>query len=391
MRRFSWIGLLIVAALSLTGCYTHNFPLDTHFVRTVYRPPTLNLFVDKDGTFFPDGWRDCVAAGKRWRERSLLGMVDRPAPPDLPKCGGTVFADRLAAERKRRLDDVSDLLKDADRVFIFIHGFNNSQAEADESYAILERGIVFRPGDALIRFYWDGYVAKGGLNPSPLGFWFKAVKNSQLAGLYGLRPVLAAIGPGRQVVAVTHSRGASVLLSALSNPPFASGFVKDWRGPSLNPAEISSKRMPSIHAIMLAPAIGHLDFCRQDKLGEDTNVTCSGPSDGIGELRDLPGLTSLRFTTNPDDPILRKVNPAWSSKLYPTTLGYNGGNLRQLQRKYPGVLTDYPVSMPHGHGFPCYATDPVVATMMKDARLAWRQPNVPTVAQRGACVKKPAR
>lgn len=395
----------------LGGCYRHNFPMDTAFSPVKYRPPVLNIFADQDGSFYPDDWRNCVRPGKRWPENSLLGQTEpRPAEAG-DECRGATFDDRLGKARTQLLDRdganpgvIPAFLKGRRRVFILIHGFNNSPAEADAGYDILERSIAFLPpndqlplseGDAVIRFYWDGFVASNDLSPAPLGFWFKAVKTSQRAGQYGLRPILAKLTAGQQAIVITHSRGASVLLSALSDPPYSSRFYEAWKTSylgsrlDLKPAALSLAPGARIDAIMLGPAVGHLDFCPQGTLGDDLDTTCTKAT----PFRPLPKNLSMHFTSNSGDTILRKVRAAWSRKFYPTTLGSDGRDLAELQAKlqqaYRGQIHKHVVSVPHAHPFPCYAIDPMLENMLSDVSVEYRAPNVPSVNQRGNCVKHP--
>jgi esterase/lipase superfamily enzyme len=151
----------------------------------------------------------------------------------------------------------------ADRVFILIHGFNNDQKEADAAFQLVEQKIEFKEKDAIIWFHWDGLVSpKKGLARSigAARIWNNATGFSQMAGMYGLRRILNVIHKP-EIYIITHSRGASVFLSALSNPPFKQNFIDDTTWLNIKGAEPLDKgNTNAIHALFLAPAIGSIVF-----------------------------------------------------------------------------------------------------------------------------------
>jgi pimeloyl-ACP methyl ester carboxylesterase len=209
MRRIGAWAWLAAASLLLAGCYVRNLPLaDQPLPLVEAEIPTARVIVDAEGSFFPERWRPpALGPGEVWHAGTLLAEAERrPALRTL-----------LVAERRRQLAALRTFLAGKKRVFIFIHGFDNNQRDTERPYGMLAERIAFEPGDALILFHWDGY--DGRMIGAPIHFWQAASTNSQMAGTRGLRPVLDLIGPEQQAILISHSRGGTVTLSALSDRP----------------------------------------------------------------------------------------------------------------------------------------------------------------------------
>src|SRR5690606_17943217 len=68
--------------------------------------------------------------------------------------------------------------------------------------------------DEIIQFYWDGLTSQSILGGAKI--WFDATNYSQMAGEFGLRRILNVIS-NKEVYIISHSRGASVVVSALNS------------------------------------------------------------------------------------------------------------------------------------------------------------------------------
>lgn len=53
-------ALAVIAALSLSACYHHNFPQDIRFAPTFHIAEKAHVYVDMNGTFYPEGWNAFV-------------------------------------------------------------------------------------------------------------------------------------------------------------------------------------------------------------------------------------------------------------------------------------------------------------------------------------------
>jgi hypothetical protein len=350
-------------AVLLGGCSSHAYPIGERFIAPADLDPAAarraELFVDMNGTFYPDGWRS-YADGKRLKADSLLNeAVRKPALDGL-----------VAREEARQLADIEAFGRSKKRIFILIHGFNSTVEDSEPPFDTIEAQLDLGPDDGVIRFNWDGLTGK------LLGagkIWFYATATSQLAGSRGLRRVLARI-EGKQIYLISHSRGASVILSALGNPVYTPRFAErtraiaaSWRGDysALLTPDPLPDRHNRIHALMLAPAIGRIDFCDQsEQAAIDRKEAC-------GKLRDLgPQLASLRYTVNPGDPVLDKFI-GLSGKLNPTDFGLKPevGNAIREEGRYCGMLGYAFREARPFHAFRRYARDETFAAMLHDEHI----------------------
>lgn len=369
-RMFVWTWL-VAASLLLCGCYTHNLPMpDQQFIHVDADVPTARIFVDADGTFYPQHWRPPgLGPFGVWSANSLLGEAERR-----PNLGPL-----LRSERLRQMSEMRAFLAGKKRIFVFIHGFDNNQADTVEPYTMLARRIDFEPGDAIILFHWDGFDAH--IYGAQLNFWRMAANNSQMAGSRGLRPVLDLAGPEQQVFLVSHSRGASVALSALSNPRYSRGFAARTRALPYARAEHLLDPPPlaagprNVHAVMMGPAIGRIDFLVPDC----APMSSQGRRGRCDNVREFPRLASIDYTVNPCDEVLDKYL-GFSGIFTPTNLGL----VPEIGQRLAPALAGQGIAMrahrttpPHNHIFPLYAADPQFTEMMAAlgvATHAWPTP-----------------
>lgn len=354
----------VVALMLLGGCYSHNFPVARSFpLGTVEAPlPSYvrQVSVDANGTFYPDGWPGFGLPRSPWPQHSLLNQLQRD-----PRA-----MDMLSREEERQLGELEEFARGKRRVFILVHGFNATPAESERPFEQVE--TLIRPGfdDAVIRFHWDG------LRGSGIGagrIWFNAVGYSQLAGTRGLRRILARLH-GQQVYLIAHSRGASVVLSALSNPPFDPAFetatrevVEGWGWrPDRVDAFLAPDPLPdngnSYHLLFAAPAIDIVDFCAPAVRPTIDNEQCH-------EYRTFgPSVQSLRFTVNRRDPVLNKF-VGLGAYFNPTRLGLRMEVAERLASIYPWICA-YEFTQPmRAHGFSSYVQHERFRRQLADAGL----------------------
>lgn len=373
-------GLLLALAL-LPGCAAHSFPLDNQFIGpvaacgadTMTAPPcapkhVVQLFSDMNGTLFPSGW-----------QRYVHPRMNRKRPGEARWLAGNLLAQSVLSRKfrglierdnVRQLAEIQEFARHKKRIFILVHGFNTSVEQARVPFELVESNLALNPDDGVIRFYWDGLIGKG---VGAIKTWFQAANASQMVGARGLRGVLNAI-EGREVYLISHSRGASVVLSALGNPIYEPKFLQRvnaraslWGKAYRNltsPVPLRD-RGNRLHLLMLAPAVDRIDFCNaraQPKYLK--GFVCPA----LRELGDQ--VISFSYTVNVDDPILTNARLLSRSR-YATGLGYRpqvGSDLKA--ERYP-MLQPYLFSPPQGfHGFAQYAADPAFLKMLGDAGIA---------------------
>lgn len=254
----------------------HSFPEDG--ARDAADPDIHRIVFDQHGDPAPDPRRHVVddriyaEAGHGMRAYArAAGLAYDPA--------------EIRGEYARRLNERGGTL------VILIHGINNTYDEARRSYELARMKLGRRAGGlSFLEVYWDGRTG------NPLALWSHARESSKWVGL-GLRPLLRALSPGLRVRVLTHSRGASVITSALWNLPLREGADADRRFEARQAAEpVPDARRYRL--ALLVPAMPEEDF-----------ETC--PRDGLDRV--IVGV-------NPDDPVVGK-GPLPSSMMGSTRLG----------------------------------------------------------------------
>lgn len=355
----------------LAGCYSHSFPTANSFIRPAAQDcdpvqrrenclaaHVVQVFADANGTFYPSGWRQHLTPRSPWPAGSLLNeSVHKPA-----------LRGAIDQGERELLDQIERFTAGRERIFILIHGYNNTVPEAFPAYAEIERRLDLRPRDGVIHFYWDGLTGRylGGGK-----IWFNAAGNSQLVGSRALRRILNRI-TGKDVYLIGHSRAASVMLSALADPVYDPDFLRDtrarmavWPEPRIDlfspePFTGGGKRL---HILVAAPAVDRIDFCdaRHQPTGGGAWV-CPG-------LRALPAeVVSFHYTVNPADQVLNKY-AGLSRSFNPTGLGARAEVGEALDEVYP-VMRAYHLAPPTGvHRFLMYVRHACFAEMLRAAGL----------------------
>jgi Alpha/beta hydrolase of unknown function (DUF900) len=366
------IGAL-VSALFLVGCWHNNFPTADNFIRPApsdcragqlencIGSNAVHLFADANGTFYPTGWIGRGDLAGLRSARSLLAAA--PAGSE-----ARAFVERAEEQQLREIAALGD---GAERIFILVHGYNNTVAEADAAYRMIEARLNAGPNDRIIRFYWDGLTGTDRLGIGSGRIWLYATGNSKLVGARGLRRILNQF-QDKPIFLIGHSRGTSVILSALGNPLYAREFYAKTRRLArrrlgldshafMHPAELED-RGNDIHVLVAAPAVGRIDFC--DSAAQPENHRRYSCPDA--RLRPFDRqVKSFRFTVNAGDPVLDKFI-GLSNLLNPTGLGLD---LRVAQDLCEDgyLLTRYGLPPDSMHGWTWYIAQPAFELMLRDA------------------------
>ena len=327
----------------------HNAPSYSNPNRQI-PPQTTIAFVDQYGTFYPNDWSKVYGEPPRNGKKnaySLSKLADEKSlTSDLEK-----FEDQY-------LKSLQKHLQNRKRVFVLIHGFNAKAKSVTKNYERIQSKLNITDSDEIIQLYWDGLYTKNPL--SSLKTWFSASDYSQFAGKFALRKMLNIMS-NKDVYLISHSRGASVVLSALSSAPIDSTKMEDVIANhgidtlSLKNDLILNKKN-RIYAIALGPAIGKSDF--EIKKDDSTyNVVFTSQ------------LKSFHVTTNSTDIMLKKVIGWLSNKLNSTDLGYKGDSYEDLKKTYKFLdKTDF--SGQKSHDFEEYIKNPKFNDILKKYKLS---------------------
>lgn len=324
----------------------HNVPdkVSPNFVSST----KAEAFVDQNGSFFPDKWESLYGSHNSDGAYSLRAIAKLKS-----------LEKELSASQDKILQNLEDYVRDKSRVFILVHGYNNGDALSRNNYGTIEQKIQAKESDAIIEFYWDGLESQKG-DLGSLAVWFYAAGYSQLAGAEGLRKILNRIHD-KDIYMISHSRGASVLLSALSNPPYGKKFAletMEYHGVDVNSARLLDNQN-RIKLLMLAPAIGRVDFGKITWYDEPNNNKT---------FRDLSNqLVSISYTVNTCDQVLNKFIGI-RKKFNPTELGSRAEAGDIINMHYQKMKT-YPVQDPSQckHDFSEYIQHKSFVNMLKDA------------------------
>lgn len=350
------IRALAISLAILCAACAHNLPDDDVPNRRL-GPGQARAYVDMNGAFYPPGWTDETFIGRRAVERRhslYAALADDPAARARVREAET----RWLAELRTMAEGQSQG-RERGRAFIFLVGFNTSQKKSTPDLEAMRDAIALRPDDLSIQFFWDGHDARAVVDAARIWFWGSG--SSQVAGQNGLRRVINALGD-REVVIVSYSRGASVVLSALSDPAYSRRFRSNTErldyleppGPAFFQPEPLAPGGP-IRVLMLAPAIGEPDFRAPQQV------------DGEWVFRDFPArLASVRYTVNPGDYVLNKLWVGLADNLNSTALGAYPAGGRVLDCRY-GFLQGYPVRGRVGHAVPDYLRDAAFQDMLRDS------------------------
>jgi hypothetical protein len=189
---------------------------------------------------------------------------------------------------KQLIQDLNKILQNQDKLVIFIHGFNNDYKKAQETYNEFRKKMNNYP---ILEVYWDGLKKS-----PPLKIWFSALTYSNLAGQIGLRPIINGINKPIDLVFVTHSRGAAVAISTVSDPIYDSDICAPQEenlscndnvckcekedevclcknGKFLGFIKPNFKKIKSLNFVFFAPAIGEGHFWKNmDRYFPDNKI-----------------------------------------------------------------------------------------------------------------------
>ena len=145
----------------------------------------------------------------------------------------------------------------ADRVVFIIKGFNNSYESSDSEYEWMREGVLGErqaKGLFFVNVYWDAIYKGKGTAPMPVAYFADSMTYSNHAGDCGLRDLLRLMPNGTNVTFLTHSRGAAVALSALSDPKYDRHISQDCK--STFPGHEYPDQLGDVRLVAFAPAIG---------------------------------------------------------------------------------------------------------------------------------------
>ena len=339
---------ILLSVLLLTSCAAvHNTPKSVQ-PNVKENPNIMYSFVDQNGNFYPNNWRKTYGEppqNARKNEYSLQKIAtEKNILAQLEKDENAIIASiqKEAANKKR--------------VFVFVHGFNSTAKKSTQNYELARKYMnIDSKSDQIIQFYWDGLAAQSLLGGAKI--WFNATNFSQMAGEFGLRRILNVL-KNKDIYIISHSRGASVVVSALTSPVLSESNKKEAIEEHNVDFDASKQLLENgnkITCIMLAPAIGVNDFYQEASEKDFCHLSKQ--------------VEKIHITINNTDPLLKKYVGFLSKTLKPTDLGFKEDAYNTLCDHY--VLfdkTDF--SGQKMHDFDSYIKNPKFKEVLRIYGLA---------------------
>lgn len=244
-------GLLaVVLAALISGCAGYHTVPPGNYSQT---PPRVErIAFDQAGDPYP-------------QSNNPTGLVIPPQPPNK----NTAFTLRayyqglgVSYDRESLLGDAAGRIitgmraVEANRVAFLIKGFNNSYDDFETEYAWMRQVISARDPERVyfVQVYWDAIYKGPRTLPAPLAYFADSLTYSNHAGDCGLRDILRRLPVGTDVTFLTHSRGAAVALSSISDPKYDKGISSDCK--STMAGHALPDQLGDVRVVAFAPAIG---------------------------------------------------------------------------------------------------------------------------------------
>ena len=342
----NWLFSILTLLLVTSCTVSHNVPT-SQVPNNFINPNITSAYVDQNGNFFPNQWQSKFGLPSKnatRKEYSLMKIATESG-----------FEADLTKFETTQLKGFADRIKNKKRVIIFVHGINNDYMTSLTNYNKARTFMdLSMQKDEVVNFYWDGLKTSSLFGAAKV--WISATTNSQLAGEFGLRRILNSI-KNKEIYIISHSRGASVVLSALKNPVLSSTekrIVEKYHHLDIVEDEELKENGNKIYSIMLAPAIGVDDF--KDDKGIFKEFT--------------PQLKTIHSTINQTDYVLGKGKTGiLSRRLTSTDFGFDPETQQEIAQHYNLCdATDF--TGQKSHDFKDYITNPKFKEILKKFKLA---------------------
>jgi len=214
-------------------------------------PDTVRAAFDQDGIIYP-----ATSSGAPPLRQPLIGNnYAWSLPLAFRRVGYAYSAPQIEAAMEQVATSVAQTAKSnaANCLVVLVHGYNNSVEAAAKNFGQMRAKVASRKSlrPVFLEVYWDG-LHRGPLTwPVPLLYWFDAMTYSNLAGQIGLRALLNRRPPELPLLFLTHSRGAGVAFSCITDPVYDSHIRVGAHEESL------LRRARAVALVCLAPAVGN--------------------------------------------------------------------------------------------------------------------------------------
>jgi len=303
----------LVSLLLLTSCAAvHNTPKSKN-PNVKENPNILYSFVDQNGNFYPKNWQETFGNPPQNAKKNEYSLMKIATEKNI--------VSNFKKEENQIINQIKNEVASKKRVIVFVHGFNSTAKKSTQNYELARKYMNINPKtDEIIQFYWDGLTSQSILGGAKI--WFDATNYSQMAGEFGLRRILNVIS-NKEVYIISHSRGASVVVSALNSTIIAENTKQktaEEHNVDFESATHLLENNNKITCIMLAPAIGVNDFYKPNSAEDFCDLSKQ--------------VQTIHITINNTDPLLKKFVGFLSKTLKPTDLGFKEDAYNTLCEHY---------------------------------------------------------
>ncbi|BCD98854.1 alpha/beta hydrolase [Marinagarivorans cellulosilyticus] len=207
--------LIIAFTAWLSGCAGKHTLRPDNYYSINSENHVIKVAFDQEGSIYPiDSNHDAFDWEPSWKCRfaDCGWQLHRIKNADNKELVYDYFTDHKAA-LSIITKDLNESIQSTGHLVVLIHGFNNDHDQASANFGEIQKKI--EKDVTFLEVYWDGL---GGWQP--ISFWGDALTYSNLAGQLGLRRILNSVENKPHLTFVTHSRGAAVALSAISDPKY---------------------------------------------------------------------------------------------------------------------------------------------------------------------------
>lgn len=341
-----WIYYVLIAVFFTACSASHNIP-QSQVPNNFINPNITSSYVDQNGNFFPNQWKTKFGTPPKNATRKDYSLMKIAAENG--------FEADLTKFEESQLKSFANRVKNKKRIIIFIHGINNKYMESLSTYNKARTYMDLNTQkDEVVNFYWDGLIGNNLFGTAKV--WVSATTNSQFAGEFGLRRILNSV-KNKEIYIISHSRGASVVISALKNPvlkPLEKFYAEKHHHLDIREQIPLLENNNKIYSIMLAPAIGVKDFKEDD--GSFAVFS--------------PQLQTIHSTINETDFVLGKGKTGLlSSSFTSTDFGFSPKTYDEIANQFKLCgYTDF--TGMKSHRFRDYIENPKFREILKQFKLA---------------------
>lgn len=283
--------ILVLSIFILAGCAgLHSMPPNNY--SNTGDDKTYRVFFDQNGDLYPSSPVAVMPKQKIFGRNNAFSVRTHMNETDQNYDDETIevhYSELVAS--------LSNQMKEKSKLVFLIHGFNNSYEDANSSFEYIKSYLNSKSDSefVFVEVYWDGLFKGPFSSPLPLAYWFDSLTYSNIAGQVGFRKLLNRLPYNTDLTIITHSRGAGVAFSAISDPVYDKHInvpeFEDYKGDNIS----------NLNIVSIAPAVGN--------------------GHPLGDLPSILNKNSKVFIGfNENDPALKK-SKVGSGKFGDTSLG----------------------------------------------------------------------